>query len=137
MARGSRGVMQPYDPETAPDRAEWLALAEEERIGRAMDFHEASGIEPPNARMHAVMHCVVETQLAQEFVPAVQALKRLRREGLSRHDAIHAIASVLAEHLHKLMHGGSTRSAEESNRRYGAELARLNLRRWQQRYGAR
>ncbi|MBW2524735.1 MAG: hypothetical protein JRI23_11190, partial [Deltaproteobacteria bacterium] len=43
---------------------------------------------------------VVETQLAAGEPPAVvAALARLRREGLSRHDAVHAIGWLAMEHM--------------------------------------
>lgn len=49
---------------------------------------------------------VAENQLAEAYLLAVEALARLRRDGLSRHDAVHAIGSVLAEHLWTQTQGG-------------------------------
>jgi hypothetical protein len=39
----------------------------------------------------------VETQLAEGHAEATAALDRLLQEGLDRHEALHAIGSVLAE----------------------------------------
>lgn len=94
--------MNAYNPEFPPNPSEWLALGEQQRIDLAVAFHEAAGVDLPDPRMHAVFHCVVETQLAEKYQPALDALGRLQRGGLHRHDSIHAIGSVLAEHLHKI-----------------------------------
>jgi hypothetical protein len=45
---------------------------------------------------HAAAHVLVENQVAMSDATVVPVtLNRLMREGLDRHDAIHAIASVL------------------------------------------
>jgi hypothetical protein len=45
-------------------------------------------------------HVIVENQVALgEAYPVQSVLLRLMEEGLDRHDAIHAIGSVLAERL--------------------------------------
>lgn len=49
-----------------------------------------------SSKSHAAFHLAVETQAATGFEPTVRALERLRGQGLNRHDAIHAIGSVLA-----------------------------------------
>jgi hypothetical protein len=51
-----------------------------------------------SARAHAATHVVVENQAAMGDATAVPAtLARLMREGLERHDAVHAIGSVLMQ----------------------------------------
>jgi hypothetical protein len=48
-------------------------------------------------RVHAATHVVVESQLAAGAPPeARRAMDRLVRGGLTRHEAVHAIASVAA-----------------------------------------
>jgi hypothetical protein len=48
-------------------------------------------------RLHAAIHLVVENQLASGAPPeARRAMDRLVRAGLARHEAVHAIASVVA-----------------------------------------
>jgi hypothetical protein len=56
--------MQRYDPLVAPDLEEWLALDEGERIDLARDYHRKARIRLPNARVHATVHAIVETQIA-------------------------------------------------------------------------
>lgn len=58
----------------------------------------------------------------------VETLARLQREGLSRHDALHAIGSVLAENLYELMREGD--STDESYRKYLARLPDLTATNW-------
>lgn len=53
--------------------------------------------------LHALAHVIVENQLAEDLPEARRALERLLGEGLDRHDAIHAIASVLMGHFWNLL----------------------------------
>ncbi len=66
---------------------------------------------------HAGIHAAVETQLAMDVPNARSTLGRLRKSGLTRHDAIHAIGSVLAEHIHEIMTNHDLES-DEANSRY-------------------
>lgn len=92
-----------YDPELGPDPQRWLALGEADRIALVLLAHE--GIDTGEApRAHAAMHAVIETQLALGDPPgARQGYARLRAEGLTRHDTIHALAAVLSEHLFRAL----------------------------------
>jgi hypothetical protein len=54
-------------------------------------------------KAHAVFHVIVENQIAENLESALRAIVRLRVEGLDRHDAIHAVASVLFEHVQDLI----------------------------------
>jgi hypothetical protein len=97
--------MDRYDPMQPPDASEWIELDEDERLGLVYEYHEDAGEECGDLYTHASFHVIVENQLA-EGIPEVEAtLERLLAEGLDRHDAIHAIGSVLAEHMYDLMHG--------------------------------
>ena len=52
----------------------------------------------PDARMHALMHVIVENQLASGDPREVRAtLEQLCGAGLTRHEALHAVGSVMAE----------------------------------------
>jgi hypothetical protein len=63
-------------------------------------------IEMPSAKAHAMAH-VVETQIAEgDALPVRRTLERLMREGLDRHDAVHAIGMVLMTHIHDLLEAG-------------------------------
>lgn len=96
--------MNTYDPDVSPASAEWLQLDEAERLELVSRYHQRKQIRLPNAALHAVIHMVVENQLALGDHVVTQTLSRLEDEGLGRHDAIHAIGSVLAEHLYDLLH---------------------------------
>ena len=77
--------MNRYDPEHAPDPAEWRALDEQVRIQLAEEHHRVARIKLPNLKAHAVFHAIVENQLAENIEPVVRAMARLTAEGLSRH----------------------------------------------------
>jgi hypothetical protein len=123
-----------YDPEIAPDPSEWLALGEQERIDLGIAFHEAAGIILPDVRIHAAIHCAVETQIAEDFKPAIEAMRRLKREGLCRHDALHAVGTVLAGHLFHLMKSRSEGDRATDNAAYATKLARLTAKWWIKHY---
>ena len=64
------------------------------------DYHSEEGEELPNLPLHAGVHIIVENQVAMGTATRTAAtLERLQGEGLDRHDAIHAIGSVLADFL--------------------------------------
>ena len=131
--------MQPalvYDPETQPDTESWLEVDEQERISMAESFHRRSGIDLPNVTTHAIFHAIVENQIALKVGAVVRAIPRLMRQGLSRHDAIHAVASILAEYLHEQANMESEDTREAANARYEAAVEELNAKEWLANYGA-
>jgi hypothetical protein len=121
--------MDKYDPTVAPDPDAWLALDESERTDLVEAFHTDRGIELPNPRIHAIAHTIVENQIAAgDPILVRDKLRQLMAQGLDRHDAIHAIGTVLMGHLNDLAAG---RMADaDPNRRYGSALRRLNARQW-------
>jgi len=129
--------VQRYDPEVAPDPKLWLALDEQERIQLAEAHHRKTGTELPSLQAHAVFHAIVENQLAEGLEPVRRAIIRLMREGLTRHDAVHAIASVLAEYLFEVANAKVEHSASVSQARYNAALERLTASSWHRNYGAK
>jgi len=63
----------------------------------------------PNPHTHAMMHVIVENQLALGDPPETRAtLERLLAAGLSRHAAVHAVGSVVAEALWKVLRDHAT-----------------------------
>lgn len=120
--------MNLYDPEHAPNPEQWLALDEKTRIRLAEEHHRAARIKLPNLKAHAVFHAIVENQIAENTESVVRAMARLTAEGLPRHEALHAIASVLAEHIHDLFNA----KADENNSAalYNAAVERLTARSW-------
>ena len=122
--------MDRYNPEAPPDAEDWLALDEGERIQLVEWYHRDARVDLPKAArtLHASMHVVVENQLALNDAPVVRALARLMKEGLSRHDAVHAIGSLVAEHIYDLL---KHKDAPETARaRYYAAVERLTVATW-------
>ncbi|HEU5236242.1 MAG TPA: hypothetical protein VFU37_03825 [Pyrinomonadaceae bacterium] len=75
-----------------------------------------------------MFHVVVENQIALgDDIPAQKTLARLMREGLSRHDAVHAIGSVVASHMFNLINGPKSK---DSNADYYRQLEELTAEGW-------
>jgi hypothetical protein len=123
--------MDHYDPHQAPEPKEWLAMDEDERIDLAEQYHRQARIRLPNVTAHAVMHAVIENQIALgDEIPVRRTLQRLMSEGLDRHDALHAIGSVLAGHMHDLVSRPKAPSDANPNDAYYAALERLTAEDW-------
>ena len=84
--------------------------------------------------MHACIHVVVENQIAERLEPVVRAMGRLMNEGLSRHDALHAVGSVLSDHFIDLYQTEDEVSADTVNARYFANVERLTAEGWLRMY---
>lgn len=104
---------------------------ERELFRRTLQEHrEAPHGESSDAqlRLHVALHVVVEQQLATGKPEAVtRTLARLVSQGLTRHQAIHAIASVTARELREAVEeqGGY------DERRYVNGLEELSAESWQ------
>ena len=120
-----------YDPSLAPDPAAWLAASEDDRLDAVRRHHKRAKIRIPGAETHAAIHAAVETQLAEGHPDATTAMRRLMGEGLDRHEALHAIGSVLAEELFGVIRSGR----EYDPGRYSRELADLTAASWRAKYG--
>ncbi len=120
--------MESYDPLNAPDPDEWQSVDEQERMILVMEHHREAGVKLPNEELHATVHVIVENQIALgDEIPARATLERLIREGLDRHDAIHAVGSVLVDYMQELAGGDA---APNSNERYYEELKKLKAAEW-------
>ena len=128
----NKGGMK-YDPATVPDPDKWLALEETQRLELVSAYHRRTRVKLPNAQLHAAVHVIVENQLAEGFDLAKDVLDRLRAEGLDRHEAIHAIASVLIGHVRDLMREGAT--TPDPNGPYSQALQTLTVRGWREEFG--
>jgi hypothetical protein len=124
--------MDNYDPLRAPEARAWLALGEDERIALVEAYHRRARVRLPDAKVHAVVHVIVENQLAMELPVPAATLARLMHEGLDRHDALHAIAMVLVEHMNALMRDDAPEPAAgaDVNAPYYEALARLTAAEW-------
>jgi hypothetical protein len=123
-----------YDPDVSPVSAEWLSLDEQERIRLALNYHVAKRAKAGSLKAHAALHVVVENQVATGFGPTVRAIERLQKEGLSRHDAVHAIASVLTEHLHAAANGTEPQNTQSFQAAINASIEQLSAQAWLRRY---
>jgi len=120
--------MDRYDPEEVPDASEWNALDEQERIDLVEEYHHAARVRLPNATLHAVIHVVVENQVALGVPAVIAAMQRLHHEGLDRHETLHAVGSVLIAHMQRLMQ--SLPPTGNPNEAYERELETLTAAAW-------
>jgi hypothetical protein len=120
-----------YDPEKTPNPKQWLSLDEHERLRLVSDAHLKVQFNSGAETVHSTLHVVIENQLASG-APAVvaQALQRLMKEGLTRHDALHAIASVLAEHVYAAVQPDTAGSAGPLSVAYETAVANLTAEAW-------
>lgn len=117
-----------YDPTRPVDTEEWSELDEGEQIELVEEHHRRAGIRLPNLRLHAGLHVTVENQvLLGEETPIAAALQRLMGEGLDRHDAIHAIASVLSGVVYDAV---TRKEARDLKAVYYSEVSRLTAESW-------
>ncbi len=123
-----------YDANVAPEPARWQTLDERRAQWLVRQYHASPRCEHPRAQspvLHATIHVVVENQVAVgDETPAAATLERLMREALSRHDAIHAIGSVLAGHVYRLLNSNQPES-EAGTEQYDDEIRRLTAAAWQ------
>ncbi len=131
--------MEVYDPLQPPDPKQWLALTESERLGLVQTSHteifqKLADDDPDEAfsrnTLHATIHVIVETQLAQLIEPVGQTLTRLMNEGLNRHDAVHAIGGELAGYLFDALRGGTEAAPEKLPAPYYDRLGKLTAATW-------
>jgi len=127
-------MIEQYDPLNPPDPQEWLALDEMTRIILVLEYHTKSGEESERDHVHAVVHTVVENQVALgDDYPVKSAIERRMGEGLDRHDAIHAVGSVLAKYLWEV--GTGRNKSPNFSDDYFEEVSRLTAQKWRDEYG--
>lgn len=123
--------MAAYDPEKDLQADRWLAMDEAERVAAVETYHRRQRIRLPRATLHATIHSVVENQVALGEDAVVETLARLRSEGLTRHEAVHAIGSVLAEQIFRALKGESGAQSDLSGS-YLDRVRRLTADEWRQ-----
>jgi hypothetical protein len=115
-----------YDPEAAPDPGEWLATTEADRLAAVRRYHRSLKHDAGSPQLHAVIHVTVETQLAERHPAATDAMNRLIADGLRRHEAIHAIGSVVAAEMFDIVKSKRTHDPEA----YSHRLQHLTAAAW-------
>jgi hypothetical protein len=118
-----------YEANDQPHSATWLELDENERVDAVMEYHRRAKVQLENPKLHAMTHVVVENQVALGGATPVSAtLNRLMHEGLDRHEAIHAIGSILMNIVFDVLQKPDV--GGDINARYSRELATLTAAGW-------
>lgn len=120
--------MNEYDALIEPEPDKWLKLSEDERIILIENYvrdHETS-IEEEALLIHSSIHMLVENQLAENFEPTKETYNRLIRQGLSRHETIHAIGAVLTEDIYDMLQNERV----FNHQTYKNRLRKLTAKRW-------
>jgi AmiR/NasT family two-component response regulator len=120
--------MNYYDPSKNIDATIWLAIDEGERLRLIEEYvsTEEDEIDDSASSIHASAHSIVENQLALDEKDTVDAFARLRRQGIGRHEAIHAIAAVIFTNLNE----ASRDKDKDLLIRYKSRLRKLTAKRW-------
>ncbi|MEO7192256.1 MAG: hypothetical protein ABI051_14485 [Vicinamibacterales bacterium] len=121
-------MVQDYDPDVAPPAEEWMGADDSDKLVAVMTYHRQARIAVANARLHAAIHVAVENQLALGEPVVVDTHARLQREGLMRHDSIHALGSVLVSELAAALESPTDKAGLASS--YLSGLADLTALRW-------
>lgn len=129
------GPIRDYDPHIEPDPSDWLATAEQQRLDLVEQYHRRQGLNAEHNAAHAAIHVIIENQIATgDQLPVHRTMVRLIAEGLDRHEAIHAIASILAGHLNERLRETGAKAQRKSDRdvnaSYFRELERLTAEGW-------
>ena len=121
--------MDTYNPLIEPNKDEWLESSEYDRIDAVREFHENSqeDFEDEALSIHCSVHIIVENQLAMgvELIP--ETIAKLTRQGLDRHEAIHAIGAIISEDIFNIIRGDK---AEFSPKQYRRKLEKITAKRW-------
>jgi hypothetical protein len=121
------GPITRYDAGESPDPERWLEADEQVKAHAVEDHHRRLGVDVPDPHLHALVHVIVENQLAAgEPQAARETMARLLAARVSRHDAIHAVGSVVSAAMSKVLHEGSAYDRDEVAR----ALARLRPEDW-------
>jgi hypothetical protein len=122
--------MKTYDADRDPGPNTWLGLDEDTKIDLVVAYHRRHRPWTPRVRLHATFHTIVENQVAANEPVVVETLQRLRNEGLSRHDAVHAIGSVLAAQVYDALKREQPDAGKDLNEVYATELRKLTAESW-------
>ena len=121
--------MYEYDPSIEPDKDAWLEATESERLSAVLEFHENSNdsLDESALNIHSSIHVIVENQLAMGVELLPETMEKLMRQGLDRHEAIHAIGAIMCEDINEILRG---EKAEFSPKQYRRKLEKITAKRW-------
>jgi len=109
-----------HDPENAPNPKDWLELDKQQRLRMIELYLDREGGYGGSLQRQASIHAIVETQLAESITPVKAAFMRLRDNGVSRHEAVRTIGSILADCMPQAVRSGDVGAA--LNKEYLAKL---------------
>lgn len=120
--------METYNPDRSLDPSAWLALDEAKRIELVQNYHENSEHELTDdaLRAHCSLHVIVENQLAMGVKYIPETITKLSRQGLQRHEAIHAIGAIILDDVLALLKGDIQ---EFSPSKYRRKLEKITAKR--------
>ncbi len=121
--------MDTYNPNKAVDPENWLALDEATRIELVHDFHIGLDHELTDdaLSLHSSIHVIVENQLAMGVDLIPETIAKLMRQGLNRHETIHAIGAIISGDIFDVMNGDVE---EFSPKKYRRKLEKITAKRW-------
>lgn len=121
--------MNEYDPSIDPGKDAWLEATESERLAAVLEFHENSeeNLDESALNLHSSIHVIVENQLAMDVELLPETIKKLMRQGLDRHEAIHAIGAIICNDIYEITRGEKT---EFLPKQYRRKLEKITAKRW-------
>ena len=136
VGRGTRGCWLMTLQPTAGTRhhlgkLRWRSARAKQRIvGRTgIESERHADLRTGRGTVRATIHVVVENQIALGEAVVMDALSRLRAEGLTRHDAVHAVGMVLAENIYEILKSPPGQTSDP-NPPYFDRLRRLSAAEW-------
>ena len=117
-----------HNPNKQVDAEDWLEVDEDTHLREIVEFHQGLTEAEPESGwvLHSTLHCVVENQIALGTENVGETLAKLQRQGLSRHEAIHAIGAVVGEDLFEM----SSDKRVWDGTKYRRRLEKLSAKRW-------
>ncbi len=124
--------MDYYDPSKNINPDNWLAMDESERQALIEEYvlTDEQGLGEVSPTLHAAVHAMVETQLAMGEKETLDAYNRLIRQGLKRHDTLHALGAVIIEGIHQSMQEDMNDESADVTIRYKSRLRKLTAKKW-------
>ncbi|MFT4928622.1 MAG: hypothetical protein ACI8WB_004741 [Phenylobacterium sp.] len=121
--------MNTYNPNKPIDPETWLAIDEAERIEMVEQFHriEDNGVPEEAITTHSMIQVIVENQLAENVAYVPDTVAKLIRQGLTRHDAVHAIGAIISEDVFNIVNGEDT---DLSPKKYRRKYEKITAKRW-------
>ena len=121
--------MQEYNPSNSIDADEWLEVDELMRSELVRKFHRGLDKPLPEDSLpgHALIHVIVENQIATNIELVPETIAKLVRQGLDRHEAVHAIGALISAQMFNLAQGNIEKFCTV---KYKRQLKKLTAKRW-------